>query len=769
MTNIKRLTKLLSIQIGLASPAKIQNWGERCLPNGKKVGQVTNSQTVNYKNLRPERDGLFCERIFGPLKDYECSCGKKPTNSYDRYCPDCEIEFTTSSVRRYRLGYIKLVTPVAHIWYLKGLPSYLSLFLNIKRKEVEAIVYCTENISISSLSYTFLQNKKSSQSTKKNVALDQGINLNRIRSGTATDRIVQVGLNQNFSFSSVIYKKFPWELQDDWNVFRFFMSAPAYITDQSIPFYYEEASNCIYNLYVDRPLTGAEALQSLLSIIDLSLLDQQISSEIYEISEEIDELDLQRYLYSWQERRLNFLLRIRKKKIRRLKLIRQFCRTNTRPEWIILSVLPVLPPDLRPILQMDNNQVAVSDLNKLYQKVLFRNSRMERHLTDNVSFPKSDELRYAQRLLQESVDALIENGKGGSNPITATNDRPLKSLSDMLKGKKGRFRQNLLGKRVDYSGRSVIVVGPSLKLHQCGLPREMAIELFQPFLIRSLLSTKIVRTILGAKHLIQKQNPIIWNCLHKILKNHPVLLNRAPTLHRLGIQAFQPKLVTGRAILLHPLVCPAFNADFDGDQMAVHVPLSYEARAEGWKLIWSRNNLLSPATGQPIVLPSQDIVLGCYYLTTINCFKRKTEQLKIMKNRNLFNIHLNSAYIPEACLKSLSPTNQKNQNDLKLTKLNEKSKKTLELQQAVFPSLEAVLQHHMYGMVKPHDTIWVQLNSNFETDFNCINLLELRVDSFGRYIYLFNDCIEIHSFSHQLLKRYIRTTVGRVLLNGLLT
>lgn len=744
----QKLTKLLSIQIGLASPTKIQNWGERHLPNGKKVGQVTNSQTVNYKTLRPERDGLFCERIFGPLKDYECSCGKKPTNSDDRYCPDCEIEFTTSSVRRYRLGYIKLVTPVAHIWYLKGLPSYLSLFLNIKRKEVEAIVYCTENISISTLSYTFLQN----QLNRKGLSSSAEPNQTRLNSVDSS-----LDFNHNFSFSSVIYKKFPWELQDDWNIFRFFMSAPAYVTDQSIPFYREEASNCIYNLYVDRPLTGAEALQSLLSIIDLSLLDQQISSEIYEMSEEIDELDLQRYLYSWQERRLNFLLKIRKKKIRRLKLVRQFRRTHTRPEWMVLSVLPVLPPDLRPILQIDNNQVAVSDLNKLYQKVLFRNNRMERHLTDNVSFPKSDELRYAQRLLQESVDALIENGKGGSNPITATNDRPLKSLSDILKGKKGRFRQNLLGKRVDYSGRSVIVVGPSLNLHQCGLPREIAIELFQPFLIRSLLSTKIVRTILGAKHLIQKQNPIIWKCLHRILKNHPVLLNRAPTLHRLGIQAFQPKLVTGRAILLHPLVCPAFNADFDGDQMAVHVPLSYEARAEGWKLIWSRNNLLSPATGQPIVLPSQDMVLGCYYLTTINSVKRKKEQLQIVTKKVPSEIEQKDSLVQS----NLSGTVQ-------LTELAPQSHPKFQNQQTIFPNLETVIQYHMYGIVKPHDTIWVQLNSDFETDFSSVNLLELRIDSFGRYIYLFNDCIEIYSFTHQLLTRYIRTTVGRVILNNLL-
>jgi DNA-directed RNA polymerase subunit beta' len=471
-----------------------------------------------------------------------------------------------------------------------------------------------------------------------------------------------------------------------------------------------------------------------LSSIDLSLLDQQISSEIYEMSEEIDELDLQRFLYTWEERRLGFLLKSRKKKIRRLKLVRQFRRTETRPEWMILSVLPVLPPDLRPILQMDNDQVAVSDLNKLYQKVLFRNNRMERHLAENFCFPKADELRYAQRLLQESVDSLIENGKGGSMPITAANDRPLKSLSDLLKGKKGRFRQNLLGKRVDYSGRSVIVVGPSLKLHQCGLPREMAIELFQPFLIRSLLATKTVRTILGAKHLIQKRNPLIWSCLYQILKNHPVLLNRAPTLHRLGFQAFQPKLVPGRAILLHPLVCPAFNADFDGDQMAVHVPLSYEARAESWKLIWSRNNILSPATGEPILLPSQDMVLGCYYLTTFAFKKQKSKQFALA----------NTVKTP-----------------IMDNKVNELS--------VIYPNVESVLQKYRAGLLTAHDFIWVKMDSYFENDTNEIGPLEMRVNKNGKVTYLFTNFLESYSTNKKRTNSWIRTTVGRILFNEVIS
>ena len=290
---------------------------------------------------------------------------------------------------------------------------------------------------------------------------------------------------------------------------------------------------------------------------------------------------------------------------------------------MVLEVLPVLPPDLRPILVLDSQQVAVSDLNKLYQKVIFRNERLKRLYGDFYSLNFSPEMRYAQRLLQEAVDALIENGKGDSTPITASNNRPLKSLSDMVKGKKGRFRQNLLGKRVDYSGRSVIVVGPQLKLYECGLPKEMAIELFQPFLIRRLITKKITRNFISAKKLIKEKPKIIWDILREVMENRPILLNRAPTLHRLGIQAFKPKLVSGRAILLHPLVCPAFNADFDGDQMAVHVPLSYQACSEAWKLMWGRNNILSPATGEPIIVPSQDMVLGCYYLTTLDTIKRR--------------------------------------------------------------------------------------------------------------------------------------------------
>nr|WQA10907.1 RNA polymerase beta' subunit [Streptosarcina sp. YL-2023a] len=403
---------------------------------------------------------------------------------------------------------------------------------------------------------------------------------------------------------------------------------------------------------------------------------------------------------------------MRAKKIRRLKLVRNLRLGKIKPEWMVLSILPVLPPDLRPIIQLDGDQVAVSDLNKLYQKVLFRNNRLKRQKRNNYS-NKSDEMKYGQRLLQEAVDALIENGKGGAEPICASNDRPLKSLSDILKGKKGRFRQNLLGKRVDYSGRSVIVVGPKLKIHECGLPKEMAIELFQPFLIRKLMTNKIVRTIVGAKRLIHEQDSVIWEILQQVMENHPVLLNRAPTLHRLGIQAFQAKLVGGRAILLHPLVCPSFNADFDGDQMAVHVPLSFEARAEAWKLMWSRNNLLSPATGQPILIPSQDMVLGCYFLTT------------------------NKSILQRGAGK-------------------------------YFADFDDVLKGHYQKRIELHAYVWVRCNENFESPKKLEKPIELRVSSSGNFSKIYANYSRSYDSKNNLVNKYIRTTPGRILLNKVL-
>ncbi len=687
-TKKPKIVQVHSIRIGLASPDQIKKWAEKILPNGKIIGEVTSSQTVNYKTLKPEKGGLFCERIFGPINNFECSCGKKKTKSNQTFCPDCDVEFTSSRVRRHRLGYIQLTSPVTHVWYLKGRPSYISILLDMPKKKVEAIAYCTEILNISnnfsvpknSLYSSFLKNPKTFYSLS----------------------------NQNSS----------WEIQEDWTYFLYYMTAPIEQIDRPIQNYLKIKNSQIYGSNQE---LGAEALKYLLTELDFATLERElrvqlffINDDISELEQELKNLENQGYILDEKEqnqlkkflyRQLQLLIYSRAKKIRRLKIVRQFRRTKSRPEWMILSVLPVLPPDLRPIIQLDGDQVAVSDLNKLYQKVLFRNNRVKRNSTI-----KSDEMKYAQRLLQESVDALIENGKGGADPICASNDRPLKSLSDMLKGKKGRFRQNLLGKRVDYSGRSVIVVGPKLKLHQCGLPKELAIELFQPFLIRTLMSKKLIRTIVGAKRLIQQQDPIIWKVLEEVMENHPILLNRAPTLHRVGFQAFQPKLVDGRAILLHPLVCTAFNADFDGDQMAVHVPLCFEARAEAWILMWSRNNILSPATGEPMIVPSQDMVLGCYYLTTNN--------LK-MKNQPIHH----------------------------------------------FSNLNDVIKYYNYKNLSNHLFVWIRWNEIFETSTEKEKPLEIQIQKNGSFLEIFSQYRRHFTFKNKKTNQYIRTTIGRVLLN----
>jgi len=696
MENFKRIE---SIRIGLASPHQIKNWAERKLTNGRLIGQVTNPQTVNYKTLRPEPGGLFCEKIFGPVKDFECACGKKRSLPTQKFCPDCEVDYISSRVRRYRLGFIQLAAPVAHIWYLKGTPSYLSILLDMPRKKVESIIYCTESISITSKSK--INTIVNSTLIENNVVNNE---LNFTKPHIEQNPISLLGLS----------KRFVWESQEEEGLFRYYATAQHHQDDKLIPTYSFLKNLKMNNSYSHQPQTGAEAILTLLSLIDLGGLERQVSHELFEMQEEIEELENQLDFLIFEEKRVQYLLARRTRMLKRLKLIRQFRKTKTRPESMILLVLPVLPPDLRPIVQLDSEQVAVSDLNKLYQKVIFRNNRMKRHQRSHNLITQSDELNYAQRLLQEAVDSLIENGKGGADPITAANERPLKSLSDMLKGKKGRFRQNLLGKRVDYSGRSVIVVGPHLKLHECGLPKEMAIELFQPFLIHKLISTNVVRTILGAKHLIQNQDPIVWKCLEIVLRDHPVLLNRAPTLHRLGIQAFQPKLVSGRAIHLHPLVCPAFNADFDGDQMAVHVPLSYEAKSESWNLMWSRNNILSPATGQPILVPSQDMVLGCFYLTT-------TSPHTVKK--------------PEFGLSNFYATS------------------------------EEVLYDYSIGKVQGQSIIWLKFTGFVETEKKIIQPLEIQIDTYRGANYIYSDRTELFSADGKLLTRYIRTTPGRVLIN----
>ena len=513
------------VKIGIASPERIRIWGERTLPNGQVVGEVTKPETINYRTLKPEMDGLFCERIFGPAKDWECHCGKyKRVRHRGIVCERCGVEVTESRVRRHRMGFIKLAAPVAHVWYLKGIPSYIAILLDMPLRDVEQIVYFNSYVVLAP--------------------------------GNA---------------DTLAYKQLLTE--DQWL----------------------EIEDAIYS--EDSQLVGVEVGIGAEALLRL-LADINLEQEAENLREEINNAKGQK----------------RAKLIKRLRVIDNFIATGSKPEWMVMSAIPVIPPDLRPMVQLDGGRFATSDLNDLYRRVINRNNRLAR--LQEILAPEII-VRNEKRMLQEAVDALIDNGRRGRTVVGA-NNRPLKSLSDIIEGKQGRFRQNLLGKRVDYSGRSVIVVGPKLQIHQCGLPREMAIELFQPFVINRLIRSGMVNNIKAAKKLISRNDPSVWDVLEEVIEGHPVMLNRAPTLHRLGIQAFEPILVEGRAIQLHPLVCPAFNADFDGDQMAVHVPLSLESQAEARLLMLASNNILSPATGKPIVTPSQDMVLGAYYLTAEN-------------------------------------------------------------------------------------------------------------------------------------------------------
>ena len=496
------------IRISIASPERIRSWS---------FGEIKKPETINYRTFKPERDGLFCARIFGPIKDYECLCGKYKRMKYRGIvCEKCGVEVTLSKVRRERMGHIELASPVAHIWFLKSLPSRIGLLLDMTLKDLEKVLYFE--------SY---------------VVTEPGLTPLKMR---------QV-LNE-----------------ED------FLKAQEEHGDESF-----------------QAAIGAEALQKMLAAINLEEELTRLREELRDTGSEAK----------------------RKKFVKRLKLIEAFIQSNSRPEWMILDVVPVIPPELRPLVPLDGGRFATSDLNDLYRRVINRNNRLKRLI--ELRAPDII-VRNEKRMLQESVDALFDNGRRG-RIITGANKRPLKSLSDMLKGKQGRFRQNLLGKRVDYSGRSVIVVGPELKLHQCGLPKKMALELFKPFIYSKLELYGLASTVKAAKRMVEKERPEVWDILEEVIREHPVLLNRAPTLHRLGIQAFEPILIEGKAIQLHPLVCTAFNADFDGDQMAVHVPLSLEAQLEARVLMMSTNNILSPANGKPIIVPSQDIVLGLYYIT----------------------------------------------------------------------------------------------------------------------------------------------------------
>src|SRR6187431_1206507 len=495
------------IRISIASPEKILSWS---------YGEIKKPETINYRTFKPERDGLFCARIFGPIKDYECLCGKYKRMKYKGIiCEKCSVEVTLSRVRRERMGHIELAAPVAHIWFLKSLPSRIGLLLDMTLRDIERVLYFE--------SY---------------VVTEPGM--------TTLERGQLLSDEQYFEAMEEFGDEFEAQM-------------------------------------------GAEAIQTLMRAIDLE-------SEIQRLREEIPNTTSETKI---------------KKLSKRLKLLEAFHESGNKPEWMVMEVLPVLPPDLRPLVPLDGGRFATSDLNDLYRRVINRNNRLKRLLDLNAP---DIIVRNEKRMLQESVDALLDNGRRG-RAITGSNKRPLKSLADMIKGKQGRFRQNLLGKRVDYSGRSVIVVGPTLRLHQCGLPKKMALELFKPFIFQKLQIRGDASTIKAAKRLVEREGAEVWDILEEVIREHPIMLNRAPTLHRLGIQAFEPVLIEGKAIQLHPLVCAAFNADFDGDQMAVHIPLSLEAQMEARTLMLASNNVLSPANGEPIIVPSQDIVLGLYYAT----------------------------------------------------------------------------------------------------------------------------------------------------------
>src|SRR6187399_1904881 len=502
-----------AIRISLASPDKILSWSH---------GEVTKPETINYRTFKPERDGLFCAKIFGPVTDWECLCGKyKRMKHRGVICDKCGVEVTQAKVRRERLGHITLATPVSHVWFFKGLPSRIGHLLDISLRDLERVLYF-----------------------EAYVVVDPG----------------DTDLKQNQLLNEEQYRKAR-----------------------------EEHSDPRSGMPRFKAQMGAEAIKELLKRVNVDRLSIELREKMK------TELSAQKKL----------------KYAKRLKVADSFRKSSNRPEWMILDVIPVIPPELRPLVPLDGGRFATSDLNDLFRRVINRNNRLKKLI--ELKAPDVI-IRNEKRMLQEAVDALFDNGRRG-RVLRGANNRPLKSLSDTLKGKQGRFRQNLLGKRVDYSGRSVIVVGPELRLHQCGLPKKMALELFKPFIYNKLEAKGLSTTVKQAKKLVEKEKPEVWDILDEVIREHPVLLNRAPTLHRLGIQAFEPTLVEGKAIQLHPLVCAAYNADFDGDQMAVHVPLSVEAQVEARALMMSTNNILSPANGRPIIVPTQDIVLGLYYMT----------------------------------------------------------------------------------------------------------------------------------------------------------
>nr|YP_010469698.1 RNA polymerase beta' subunit [Salicornia fruticosa]UVF33835.1 RNA polymerase beta' subunit [Salicornia fruticosa] len=648
------------LRIGSVSPQKISAWATKILPNGEIVGEVTKPYTFHYKTNKPEKDGLFCERIFGPIKSGICACGNYRVIGNEKeepnFCEQCGVEFVDSRIRRYQMGYIKLACPVTHVWYLKRLPSYIANFLDKPLKELEGLVYC------------------------------------------------------DFSFARPIEKKptflrlrglFEYEIQS-WKY-----SIPLFFTTHG------------FDTFRNREIsTGASAIREQLADLDLRTIIDYSFAEWKELGEEGSTGN------EWEDRK------VRRRKdflVRRMELAKHFIRTNIEPEWMVLCLLPVLPPELRPIIQIDGGKLMSSDINELYRRVIYRNNTLTDLLSTSRSTP-GELVMCQEKLVQEAVDTLLDNGIRGQ-PMRDGHNKVYKSFSDVIEGKEGRFRETLLGKRVDYSGRSVIVVGPSLSLHRCGLPREIAIELFQTFVIRGLIRQHLASNIGVAKRKIREKEPIVWKILQEVMQGHPVLLNRAPTLHRLGIQAFQPILVEGRAICLHPLVCKGFNADFDGDQMAVHVPLSLEAQAEARLLMFSHMNLLSPAIGDPISVPTQDMLIGLYILTSGN-------------RRGI-------------CANRYNPWNDK-------TYQNERIDHNNYMKEPFFCNSYDAIGAYRQKRINLDSPLWLRWQLDQRIIASREAPIEVHYESLGTYHEIYAHYLIIRSVKKEILFIYIRTTVGHI-------
>uniref|UniRef100_UPI00315D9FA5 RNA polymerase beta' subunit n=1 Tax=Bulbophyllum ambrosia TaxID=1185422 RepID=UPI00315D9FA5 len=652
------------LRIGPVSPQQIRAWAKKILPNGEIVGEVTKPYTFHYKTNKPEKDGLFCERISGPIKSGICACGNYrgigAEKEDPKYCEECGVEFVDSRIRRYQMGYIKLTCPVTHVWYLKRLPSYIANLLDKPLRELEGLVYCD---------FSFARSI-----TKKPTFL-------RLRGS------------------------FEYEIQS-WKY-----SIPLFFTTQG------------FETFRNREIsTGAGAIREQLADSDLRIITDNSLVEWKELRDE------ESVGNEWEDKK------IRRRKdflVRRIELAKHFIRTNVDPERMVLCLLPVLPPELRPIIQIDGGKLMSSDINELYRRVIYRNNTLTDLLATSRSTP-GELVMCQEKLVQEAVDTLFDNGIRGQ-PMRDGHNKVYKSFSDVIEGKEGRFRETLLGKRVDYSGRSVIVVGPLLSLHQCGLPREIAIELFQTFVIRGLIRQDVASNTGIAKSKIREKEPIVWEILQEVMQGHPVLLNRAPTLHRLGIQAFQPILVEGRAICLHPLVCKGFNADFDGDQMAVHVPLSLEAQAEARLLMFSHMNLLSPAIGDPVSVPTQDMLIGLYVLTIGN-------PRGICANRyNQYNSN---------CRNSKKETVYKN--DFKYTK------------EPYFSNSYDALGAYRQKRIHLNSPLWLRWRLDQRVVGSREVPIEVQYESFGNYNEIYKHYQIIGNVKREIRCIYIRTTVGHL-------